>query len=70
MAWIWALFFAYITPEIQAFLRSLRCVLFKTWMKPLWYEFVFVACMECTSAIGQYCTAVSQSEASFSLPLS
>ena len=53
VAWIWALFFAYITPEVQSFLRSFRFVLFKSWEAPKWHEFTFVATMECLSAIGK-----------------
>lgn len=54
VAWIWALFFCYMAPEAQSFLRSLRFVLFKTWGRPRALDFLFVATMECLSAVGEW----------------
>lgn len=40
LSWTWALFFAYILPEVQAFLRGLRIWIFKGQMRPIWKEFL------------------------------
>ena len=52
IAWIWCLIFAYWTPEVLAFLRSLRVILFKHWAMPTFLEFAFVCLIECAGAVG------------------
>ena len=53
VAWIWILIFAYATPElVGVFLRSLRMVLFKTFKRPCFTDFLFVLFMESMHVIG------------------
>ena len=54
VAWVWIIFFAYMAPEVQSFVRSLRQIVFKSWAKPSFGDFAFVAAMELTSTIGTY----------------
>ena len=53
VAWIWILIFAYATPElVGVFLRSLRMVLFKTFKRPCFADFLFILFMESMHVIG------------------
>ncbi len=40
LSWTWAIYFAYILPEVQAFLRGLRIWVFKGQQWPRMIEFV------------------------------
>ena len=50
--WVWALFAAFLVPEIMAFFRSLRVCVFKTIIMPRFLDFAFVATMEILHAVG------------------
>ena len=50
--WVWALFAAFLVPEVMAFFRSLRVCLFKTVLVPRFLDFAFVSTMEILHAIG------------------
>lgn len=52
VAWIWCIFFAYAVPEVFAFLRCFRVLLFKKWDRPFFLDFLFVAFMEVLHVIG------------------
>ncbi len=52
IAWVWCIIFAYWTPEVMAFLRSFRVIVFKHWARPAFLEFAFVCLMECAGAAG------------------
>ena len=46
IAWIWVIIFAYSTPEVFTFIRSLRSCFFKTASRPPFLNFLFVFVME------------------------
>ncbi len=50
--WVWALFAAFLAPEVMAFFRSLRVCLFKSVVAPPFMDFAFVALMESLHVIG------------------
>ena len=50
--WVWALFAAFLVPEIMAFFRSLRVCAFKTVIVPRFLDFAFVSAMEIFHAVG------------------
>ena len=50
--WVWALFAAFLVPEIMAFFRSLRVCAFKTVIVPRFLDFAFVSAMEVLHAVG------------------
>ena len=50
--WVWALFAAFLVPEVMAFFRSLRVCLFKTVLVPRFLDFAFVSTMEILHAVG------------------
>ena len=50
--WVWALFAAFLVPEVMAFLRCLRVCLFKTVLVPRFLDFAFVSTMEILHAVG------------------
>src|SRR5215475_2740525 len=52
VGWIWCLFFAYIVPEIFAFLRASRICFFKKVTKPTILQFCVVATAETLRTIG------------------
>lgn len=42
VAWMWCIYFAFLVPEIGAFIRSLRICFFKSWKKPSYGQFIMV----------------------------
>ena len=52
VAWIWAIGFAYSTPQILSFLRSLRKCLFKFNKFPTFKDMTFIMTMELLHVIG------------------
>eukprot|EP00095_Tigriopus_kingsejongensis_P009688 maker-scaffold84_size396325-snap-gene-2.41 protein:Tk09688 transcript:maker-scaffold84_size396325-snap-gene-2.41-mRNA-1 annotation:"hypothetical protein DAPPUDRAFT_318323" len=52
VAWIWCLFFAFAVPEVLTFLRALRVLVFKHWVRPSFLDFLFVMVMETMHVIG------------------
>lgn len=42
VAWMWCIYFAFLVPEIGAFIRSLRICFFKSWKKPTYAQFILV----------------------------
>ena len=50
--WVWALFAAFLVPEIMSLGRSLRVCVFKTVLVPRFLDFAFVATMEILHAVG------------------
>jgi hypothetical protein len=50
--WIWALYFAFLAPEVMSFLRCLRTCIFKSFKIPPFLHFAFVAAMESAHVIG------------------
>ncbi|OXA64962.1 Chitin synthase 1 [Folsomia candida] len=52
LSWTWAVYFAYILPEVQAFLRGLRIWVFKGQQKPTMMEFIVPFIFETLHALG------------------
>ena len=50
--WVWALFAAFLVPEILSLGRSLRVCVFKTVLVPRFLDFAFVAVMEMLHVVG------------------
>ncbi|KAF7265020.1 hypothetical protein GWI33_010898, partial [Rhynchophorus ferrugineus] len=50
--WIWLIIFAYAVPELGTFLRSIRILIFKTWVYPKPRDFLGRLGVESLSAIG------------------